>query len=190
MCTISTDFYYSYLTQTPIEPLEDILKIRCADGETMPYLGYIKVNINTMDIDTLNSNECVMLVVPTTEYSQKIPAIIGTNFIHTMMNCVHEQRGPRFLQRTKMTTPWYLAFRCVALREKELIRNKHRLGVVKSAENHNIIIPPNSEVNVTGYIDREIPYHPVCAYPQTTSGSVIIWYYISCLKSRNNALVR
>jgi hypothetical protein len=120
VCTISTEFYYSYLTKTPIEPLEDILKVQCTDDETMPYLGYINVNIYTMDIDTANSNECVMLLVPTPEYSQKVPAIISTNFIHAMMNCVHEQKEPRFIQRTRMNTPWYLVFRCLTLRKKNL----------------------------------------------------------------------
>lgn len=142
-------------------------------GETMPYLGYIRVNVTTSDIHTENNNDCLMLVVPTTEYSQKVPVIIGTNFIHTMMNCIQEQRGQRFIQTTRMTTPWLLAFRYITIRENKLSRNKNRLGVVKSAETDNIIIPPNSEVNINGYIDREVPYHPVCAFLQSTYKSLI-----------------
>lgn len=173
VCTISTEFYNTYLKHVPIEQLDNILKIRCADGETMPYLGYIRVNVTTSDIHTENNNDCLMLVVPTTEYSQKVPVIIGTNFIHTMMNCIQEQRGQRFIQTTRMTTPWHLAFRYITIRENKLSRNKNRLGVVKSAETDNIIIPPNSEVNINGYIDREVPYHPVCAFLQSTYKSVI-----------------
>ncbi|XP_061192183.1 uncharacterized protein LOC133200390 [Saccostrea echinata] len=173
VCTINTDFYETYLRDLQILPLDDILKIRCADGGVMPYLGYVKVNIKTTDIDATTDHECLMLVVPTTEYSQKVPAIIGTNFIQSMMASVQEQRGNRFLQQTRMTTPWYLAFRCIAIREKELNRNRHRLGIVKSAEEYSIFIPPNKEVKISGYIDHQIPYHPVCAILQATNGSVI-----------------
>ena len=173
VCTISTDFYQQYLRDVPIQPIDDIVKIRCADGEAIPYLGYIKVTINTADIDTASNNDCLMLVVPTTQYSQKVPAIIGTNFINSIMDSIHQQNGERFLQHTKMTTPWYIAFRCIGLREKELQRNKHRLGVVKSAESNDIIIPPNTEVRVSGYVDKQIPYQPVCALLQATNGSVL-----------------
>ena len=89
------------------------------------------------------------------------------------MDSIHQQNGERFLQHTKMTTPWYIAFRCIGLREKELQRNKHRLGVVKSAESNDIIIPPNTEVRVSGYVDKQIPYQPVCALLQATNGSVL-----------------
>lgn len=36
-----------------------------------------------------------------------------------------------------------------------------------------IIIPPNSEMKINGYIDREVPYHPVYAFLQNTHKSVI-----------------
>lgn len=173
VCTINTDFYNSYLQDVPLHSLDDIIKIKCADGENMPYLGYIKVTVSTEDISSPNTKDCLMLVVPTTDYSKKVPAIIGTNFIKNIMNCVKQQNGERFLQNTQMKTPWYLAFRCVALREKELNRNRNILGIVKSAETCSIIIPPNKEVTISGFIDRQIPYQPVCAVLQKTSGSVI-----------------
>lgn len=173
VCTINTDFYNSYLQDVPLHSLDDIVKIKCADRGNMPYLGYIQVTISTEDINSPNTNDCLMLVVPTTDYSKKVPAIIGTNFIKNIMNCVKQQNGERFLQNTQMKTPWYLAFRCVTLREKELNRNRNILGIVKSAENHSIIIPPNKEVTITGFIDRQIPYQPVCAVLQKTSESVI-----------------
>lgn len=171
VCTIYTDFYNSYLQDVPLHLLDDIVKIKCADGGNMPYLGYIKVTVSTEDINSPNTNDCLMLVVPTTDYSKKVPAITGTHFIKNVMNCVKQQNGERFLQNTQMKTTWYLAFRCVALQEKE--RNRIILGIVKSAETHSIIIPPNKEVTITGFIDRQIPYQPVCAVLQKTNKSVI-----------------
>ena len=59
------------------------------------------------------------------------------------------------------------------LREKELIKQNYRLAIVKSAEQRKIIIPPNSQVVIRGYADREIPYQSTCALLQSTKFSRI-----------------
>ena len=38
---VSESFYLQYLANQPIQTLNHILHIDCADGEEMPYLGYI-----------------------------------------------------------------------------------------------------------------------------------------------------
>jgi hypothetical protein len=42
---ISESFYLQYLANQPIKTLNHILHIECADGEEMPYLGYITVDL-------------------------------------------------------------------------------------------------------------------------------------------------
>lgn len=65
MCKINTDFYNSTLPQEClIHSLDDIIKIKHANGGNMPYLGYINVSVSTKDIDTANLNDYLMLVVP------------------------------------------------------------------------------------------------------------------------------
>lgn len=61
----------------------------------------------------------------------------------------------------------------MTIREKELARNNNRLGIVESAENFCISIPPNSTVSISGYIDKAIPYQSTTAVLQATSRSVI-----------------
>lgn len=56
VCTINTDVYNSYLQDVPLHSLDDIIKIKCADGENMPHLGYIKVTVSTKDINLPNTN--------------------------------------------------------------------------------------------------------------------------------------
>lgn len=68
--------------------LDDIIKIKCVDGENMLYLGYIKVIVSIEDISLLNMNDCFMLVVLIIDYSKKVLVIIGINFIKNIMNCV------------------------------------------------------------------------------------------------------
>ena len=88
-------------------------------------------------------------------------------------NSVKNNYGNKFLQDAKLYTPWYLAFRGMTLREKELTRNHHRLGIVKSAETQSIVIPPNSSVTVSGYVDKALPYQPTTAVLQATANSMI-----------------
>ena len=81
------------------------------------------------------------------------------------MSMTSSSHGTRFLQ-SNITTPWYLSFRCLTLRKKELKRNNYKLALVKSAESKNITIPPNSEVVIQGY-------QPVCALLQSIDKSAI-----------------
>ncbi|VDI18419.1 Hypothetical predicted protein [Mytilus galloprovincialis] len=43
--TVSETFYNRYLQDQIIQPLDLIIKIECADGKDMPYLGYITASI-------------------------------------------------------------------------------------------------------------------------------------------------
>ena len=70
-----------------------------------------------------------------------------------------------------MKTPWYLAFRCISLRTKELKKNKDRLAVVRSAHKSNIILGPNETINVVGYTDKEVNHEQTCAMIHETEES-------------------
>lgn len=67
--------------------------------------------------------------------------------------------------------------------------------MVKSAATDNII-PPNSEMNINGYIDREVPYHPCMCIPKNTHKSVIsqdldiLPYFVSYKYQNNNNIVK
>jgi hypothetical protein len=43
--TVSESFYLQYLAKQSIQTLDRILHIECANGEEMPYLGYITVDL-------------------------------------------------------------------------------------------------------------------------------------------------
>ena len=43
--TVSETFFFSKLTDCTLEPLSDLVKIECADGEPLPYLGFTELNI-------------------------------------------------------------------------------------------------------------------------------------------------
>ena len=64
-----------------------------------------------------------------------------------------------------------MALRCLTLSERNLRRQQNKLAVIKSAEKKTILIQPISEVVISGYMDRKLPYHPVCALIQPTKRS-------------------
>ena len=170
--TVSYKFYSKFLEQYSIEPLTDILNVECADGQTLPYMGYITVPLEVDGIGIYSSPvDAIFLVVPTRPYHDTVPVLLGTNVLEVLMNQTKDTCGVKFLQTAMLATPWYLAFRCITLQEKRLQHNHNILAYVKATE--RVTIPPNREVVVDGYLEKCIPYHPVCALLQATPRSKI-----------------
>ena len=91
---------------------------------------------------------CLFLVVPDSEYHKHVPLLIGTNLLEEILKDAQQQYGNRFLQNACLKTPFYLTFKCIALRDKELQRQHNRWALVKSTETASITIPANSEVAI------------------------------------------
>ena len=162
--TISKAAYDQYLSSYPLEPITEILTVTCADGESLPYLGFISVPISTGNNSLTDEPlDAIFLIVPDTAYHSEVPVLLGTNILDVMWSKARETCGNKFLQAANLTTPWYLALRCISIREKELARNHHALAIVKCAAKESITVPPNSEVTVQGYMCKQIPTQPMCA---------------------------
>ena len=160
--TISEEFYKKQLYGVELHSIEDAIHIECADGQSMPYLGYVCADLTPLGIPTLDKlHDCLFLVVPTSNYNSHVPVPIGTNIIQNLIYTSREEFGSRFLQEVAIQTPWYLDFRCILLREKDLQRNGNALGLVKCAETTRVVIPPNSNITINGFVDKKIPYHKV-----------------------------
>lgn len=171
--TVSTGFYKSYLTHLDIKPLDCLLNIECADGNSLPYEGFIEVDLcwDGREDDTVVP--CIMLVVPDSGYNSRVPVLLGTNVLSRVMASYQDRYGARFLQKCHFNTPSYIAFRCLALREQRMARHHHRLGIVRSAERHSVTIHPNRQVTITGYVAKHQPYPNSCALLQACKDSAL-----------------
>ena len=69
--TISQPFYEEHLNQTELRPLTEILKVECADGSELPYLGYVEANLTTAGIPKSSSQQGLFLITPETNYNSK-----------------------------------------------------------------------------------------------------------------------
>ena len=175
--TVNESFYKRCLSHLELHEIKELINIECADGQPLPYFGFIEASIYSGGIPELDKDTTPMyfpiLVVPESNYNNSVPLLIGTNVLHHLLEGVKGSYGERFLQQADLHTPWYLAFRSLTLREKELARNNNRLGLVKSAAIKPVVIPPNTSITIPGYIDRAIPYGSTPAILQSTSGSII-----------------
>lgn len=166
--TLAHSYFKKYLSDTlELQELETLLDIECAGGTQLPYLGYIEAKI-TMQKNNF-SKVYPILIIPDSQYNQNVPLLLGTNILETMMTELKEQHGERYLQNARLTTPWYLTFRSIALQEKQLTKNQNRLALIRSAEVDKIIIPPNTETTIKGYRVKELPYKPTPCMLQQTS---------------------
>ncbi|VDI34236.1 Hypothetical predicted protein [Mytilus galloprovincialis] len=77
-----------------------------------------------------------------------------------------EEHGARYLQNAALTTPWYMTFRCLAMRERELTKNNNRVAVIRTCK--RITLLPNTTTEVSGYYDKEIPYKTTPSIIQST----------------------
>lgn len=133
--TICQSFYAKNLYNIPLQSLSNIFHVECADGQSLPSLGYIQCSLKAKGID--NNQVFVdglFLIVPNTSYNKCVPVLIGSNIISVLMNLVKESHGLRYLQEAHFFAPWHLAFRCVSLGDKELQRHKNALALVRLAE--------------------------------------------------------
>lgn len=109
--------------------------------------------------------------MPNTSYNNKTPILIGTNILNELMKDYKKNFGESYLQTAGLHTPWYLSFRCISIRERELKKNKDKLAIVRNAEISKVTIHPNQSIDIKGYTDKELNYHPTCAILQETEDS-------------------
>ena len=146
--------------------------MECADGKSLPYFGYIQADLQSVNFPTEHVQTSILLVVSDTEYNSNVPLLPGTNVLVEFLNDCKIDLGENFLQTANLHPPWYLAFRCILIREKELKKNKQGLAVIRSAELENVSIPPNSSVTIQCITSKELDYHPTCAMLVPTEKSV------------------
>ena len=131
-------FYDKHLKHLPLHPVEDILRLECADGSFMHYTGYIQVQILTSGIPSEHIQDCIFLIVPDTDYSKNVPLLICTNILDELLLHCKSELGENFLQNSALHTSWYLAFRCMVVRQRELKRSKNKLAIIRSAESNTL----------------------------------------------------
>jgi len=164
---LSDSFYKEHFSDIDIQALDYLIRIECADGQRLPYLGYIEVEISTTEgFPRTDPVMCLLLIAPDTNYSSNTQIILGTNILQEFLNKCKDSYGNQCLQKANLFTPWYLSFRTMILRDKELKRNHNRIAIIRSSISERILLKPNETIQVKGFIDREMNYPTTTAIIQ------------------------
>ena len=84
-----------------------------------------------------------------------------------------ENFGEQYLQRAELHNPWYLSFRMLHIREKELAKNKNRVALVRCAEAEKIVLYPNETRDIVCHTDKELEYaHSYAIIHETENSSL------------------
>lgn len=96
MSIVPVLFYNKLLPHIPLEHVGDILDIESASGGSLPYIGYIRVDIQVSGAGVADTIFCLLLVAPDTQYTARVPILLGTNILSSMMKSCKKKHGARF----------------------------------------------------------------------------------------------
>ena len=176
-----------------IQPLGRLLELEGTGSSTIPYLGYVEVNLQILGIKNYNE-EVLLLVIPTMTYSENIPVMVGSKIIDWAMRII--TKG----ELMKVTTTWKQAhFRDVmsgSLQlphtgpsgtgvEKEVVNSSMRFDTMEVREfyldnvwgpvqaTQKVTIPPFGTVSVHGSISIRGHYMWVHVLAEPTPGHLL-----------------
>ena len=95
--SVSTGFYKHMAWK--VHPLDRLLKLEGTGGATIPYLGYVEVNLQIPGIRGYNE-DVMHLVIPTTAYAKKVAVKVGSKIIDRAMRIIIKG------ELAKATTTW------------------------------------------------------------------------------------
>ena len=82
---ISSQFCKDLALQIP--PLGQLLELEGTRGSAIPYLGFVEVNLQILGIKNYNE-DVLLLVIPTTTYSETVPVMFGSKIIDRVMSII------------------------------------------------------------------------------------------------------
>jgi transposase InsO family protein len=158
--TIAQSFYRDFLYHLPISNIADLLNIQSAGGHSLPYLGYIEAGLKIPGDD--EEQNCLFLVVPDTEYSKRVPVLIGTNILLPLINNQRDKHGIRYIQENNLGSAWAMTFKNIHLQNKSLDRSKGYLCQLKNDGPQEVKIPANTAITLYGKPHHKVSYRTCC----------------------------
>ena len=129
-----------------IKQLDTLLDLEPAGGGQVPYNGYVELrmrvpNVRAFDLDVL------MLVIPESEYSRRVPVTIGTIHIDEIIDLITDEE----LKTANRQWQRGIISRKVVMKQLHLKENKDVLDQVKGDVKltRKIMIPPLETINVS-----------------------------------------
>lgn len=143
--TIPESFFNAHLSDHQLKSLDDLLEVEGANGQAVPYLGYINLDI-TFPPDFLGTPidvATLALVVPDSQTHQPL-VLVGTNTLDTVYT-VHSEHTPNF-------HPVPYGYRAVLkiLEQRHKLSKKEHHGIVKLQSARAQTIPAGQTILLEG----------------------------------------
>lgn len=149
--TIPQSFYEQYLSELTIHPLYDLLDVEGANGESVPYLGYIELSItfpkefagSEMEVPTL------ALVIPPLRCAAVEQVLIGTNALDTLYVDLHTD--PKFSTFQPLPYGYRAVLKILEIRHKS--SSSCNLGWAKMIGKTPEVVPAGQTVVLEGLVN-------------------------------------
>jgi hypothetical protein len=148
--TIPLSFFHTHLSHHSLKSLDDLLdvglQIEGANGEAVPYLGYVELNLLFPEEFLGEETEVPTLVLVVPNVNSVPQILIGTNSLDVLYSFVerHGCRPQSFL-------PGYrVVLKILEVREKHA--STGALGLIKARSNTPEVVPAGSTVVVEGQV--------------------------------------
>ncbi|KAK7106579.1 hypothetical protein V1264_017813 [Littorina saxatilis] len=140
---LSESLFREHFDQDDLKPLEG-LKVTGAGGHNIPYLGYVRTTV-AFSSRVVGVDDCVdtmFLVCADTDYSMRVPVIIGTNTLKLLSNHCEQVAGRAFVHTHTLAEE-------VRFMYKDLRRDDTgRLGSAKLL-GPEVVVPAGESVEVS-----------------------------------------
>ena len=146
--TVSQSFYDEYLSECPIEPVDNILEVDGANGLPIPYLGYVELNMKFPKefIASEPEVQTLALVVHDNRSNSSIQVLIGTNTLDPLYEEFCDD------DTLKATTLCGYVQVLKALQHRHQQYSSGTLGIVKLRGSTPEVIPAGQKVLLQGFI--------------------------------------
>ena len=165
--TIPQSFYEQYLSELTIHPLHNLLDVEGANGQTVPYLGYVELSItfprefvgSDVEIDTL------ALVIPHLRSASKQQVLVGTNTLDNLYSNVNAD--PNLSVFEPLPVGYKAILKVLEMRQRNSMGKS--LGLVKLQGAEPGVIPANQTTVVEGVVNLPMAHSVECAILEQTT---------------------
>ncbi|XP_070573540.1 uncharacterized protein [Ptychodera flava] len=149
--TLSKWFYDKHFSDRPLEASADDLRILGAGNQAVPVLGILEVQVRLPSAiyGVEQTMDALVIVVPDTEYGDRIPITLGTNVLEPCMRAAAVIRKSNHNKVDKMSVQGRRAYDRIQSRYRFAGKDGH-VGSARALLKRPVTIRPESSVIVTG----------------------------------------
>ena len=117
-----------------IQPLEHLVPIEGSGGANVPYLGYVKVRMCILEINSFDRDILMLISSTTTCYHKRVPIQVGSHIIHQVTNCISEDELQSLSQSWKAAYVGTIILKAASVSDPEFDLDQARDKVVMCKE--------------------------------------------------------